>query len=322
MKQRVAVFAGGYSQEAAVSLKSAAMVMNNINRELFDPLLIRISKQGWEAEFKGLTFAVDRSNCTVQLPERLFIPDVAFIMVHGTPGEDGHLQGYFDMIGLPYTTGGVLNMALTFDKGLTTQTLRAMHLPTTTGVLLRAGEEHNLADVLAQVGLPCFVKPNRGGSSIGMSKVNTAEALPAALTKAFQEDSQVLVERFVAGTEVTCGVIPWEGDIRALPATEIVSENEFFDFEAKYLGKSQEITPARITDEVMQAVQTLALRIYRAFECRGMIRVDMLIEGDNPLVIEINTVPGFTEASIIPQQAAVVGISKSELITAVLRSVK
>lgn len=322
MKRRVAVFAGGYSQEAAVSLKSAAMVMNNINRELFDPLLIRISKQGWEAEFKGLTFAVDRSNCTVQLPERIFVPDVACIMIHGTPGEDGHLQGYFDMIGLPYTTGGVLNMALTFDKGLTTQTLRALNLPTTTGLLLRAGEEHNLADVLAQVGLPCFVKPNRGGSSIGMSKVNAAEALPAALTKAFQEDSQVLVERFVAGTEVTCGVIPWEGDIRALPATEIVSENEFFDFEAKYLGKSQEITPARITDEVMLAVQTLALRIYRAFECRGMIRVDMLIDNDAPLVIEINTVPGFTEASIIPQQAAVVGISKSELITAVLRSVK
>jgi D-alanine-D-alanine ligase len=213
-------------------------------------------------------------------------------------------------------------MALTFDKGLTTQTLRALNLPTTTGVLLRAGEEHNLADVLAQVGLPCFVKPNRGGSSIGMSKVNAADALPAALTKAFQEDSQVLVERFVAGTEVTCGVIPWEGGIRALPATEIVSENEFFDFEAKYLGKSQEITPARIADEVMLAVQTLAVRIYRAFECRGMIRVDMLIDNDAPLVIEINTVPGFTEASIIPQQAAVVGISKSELITAVLRSVK
>lgn len=322
MKRRVAVFAGGYSQEAAVSLKSAAMVMNNIDREVYDPLLIRISRAGWEAEFKGLTFAVDRANCSVQLPDRLFVPDVAFIMVHGTPGEDGHLQGYFDMINLPYTTGGVLNMALTFDKGLTTQTLRAMPLPTTTGVLLRGSDGHDLEQLLSVVGLPCFVKPNRGGSSIGMSKVKTAAELPDALKKAFAEDSQVLVERFVSGTEVTCGVIPWEGGARALPATEIVSENEFFDFEAKYLGKSQEITPARISAAAMTAVQNLALQIYDAFECRGMIRVDMMVVNDAPLVIEINTVPGFTEASIIPQQAAVEGISKAQLIDAVLRGVK
>ncbi len=314
----VAVFAGGYSAEAAVSLKSAAMVMNNIDRDRFDPVLITVSKEGWKAEHNGVPVIVNRADLSVQTPAGTIRPQVAFIMIHGTPGENGILQGYLDTIGMPYTTGGVLNMALTFDKGLTTQTLRAMGLPTTTGVLIRPGGNRNLDEIIAITGLPCFVKPNRGGSSIGMTKVSRAEQLEAAIATAFNEDSQVIVERFISGTEVTCGVIPWEGGIRALPATEIVSENEFFDFEAKYLGKSQEITPARIPDATMKVVQDLAEQIYIALECRGMIRVDMIIAEGQPHVIEVNTVPGFTEASIIPQQAAAVGIGKTELIAGVI----
>ncbi len=314
----VAVFAGGYSAEAAVSLKSAAMVMNNIDRDRFDPVLITVTKQGWKAEYNGAPVIVNRADLSVETPAGTIRPQVAFIMIHGTPGENGILQGYLDTIGMPYTTGGVLNMALTFDKGLTTQTLRAMGLPTTTGVLIRPGGNRNLDEIIAITGLPCFVKPNRGGSSIGMTKVSRAEQLEAAIATAFNEDSQVIVERFISGTEVTCGVIPWEGGIRALPATEIVSENEFFDFEAKYLGKSQEITPARIPDATMKVVQDLAEQIYIALECRGMIRVDMIIAEGQPHVIEVNTVPGFTEASIIPQQAAAVGIGKTELIARVI----
>jgi D-alanine-D-alanine ligase len=316
----VAVFAGGYSAEAAVSLKSAAMVMNNIDRDRFDPVLITVSKEGWKAEYNGAPVAVNRADLSVETPAGTLRPQVAFIMIHGTPGENGILQGYLDTIGMPYTTGGVLNMALTFDKGLTTQTLRAMGLPTTTGVLIRPGGNQNLDEIIAKTGLPCFVKPNRGGSSIGMTKVSRAEQLEAAIATAFNEDSQVIVECFISGTEVTCGVIPWEGGIRALPATEIVSENEFFDFEAKYLGKSQEITPARIPDVTMKAVQDLAEQIYVALECSGMIRVDMIIAEGQPHVIEVNTVPGFTEASIIPQQAAAVGIGKTELITRVINA--
>ena len=316
----VAVFAGGYSAEAAVSLKSAAMVMNNIDRDRFDPVLITVSKEGWKAEYNGAPVAVNQADLSVETPAGTIRPQVAFIMIHGTPGENGILQGYLDTIGMPYTTGGVLNMALTFDKGLTTQTLRAMGLPTTTGVLIRPGGNQNLDEIIAKTGLPCFVKPNRGGSSIGMTKVSRAEQLEAAIATAFNEDSQVIVERFISGTEVTCGVIPWEGGIRALPATEIVSENEFFDFEAKYLGKSQEITPARIPDVTMKAVQDLAEQIYVALECSGMIRVDMIIADGQPHVIEVNTVPGFTEASIIPQQAAAVGIGKTELITRVINA--
>lgn len=314
----VAVFAGGYSAEAAVSLKSAAMVMNNIDRDRFDPVLITVSTAGWSAEYNGSPVAVNRSDLSVATPAGMLTPHVAFIMIHGTPGENGILQGYLDTIGMPYTTGGVLNMALTFDKGLTTQTLRAMGLPTTTGILIRPGGSQNHDEILAKTGLPCFVKPNRGGSSIGMTKVSRAEQLAGAIATALNEDSQVIVERFISGTEVTCGVIPWEGGIRALPATEIVSENEFFDFEAKYLGKSQEITPARIPDATMKAVQDLAEQIYVALECSGMIRVDMIIADGQPHVIEVNTVPGFTEASIIPQQAAAVGIGKTELISRVI----
>lgn len=314
----VAVFAGGYSAEAEVSHKSAAMVMNNIDRNRFDPVLITVSKDGWKAEHNGLPVAVNRSDLSVETPEGTLRPALAFIMIHGTPGEDGILQGFLDTIGIPYTTGGVLNMALTFDKGLTTQTLRAMGLPTTTGLLIRPGGNQNLDEIIEKTGLPCFVKPNRGGSSIGMTKVNRVDQLEAAIAMALNEDSQVIVERFISGTEVTCGVIPWEGGIRALPATEIVSENEFFDFEAKYLGKSQEITPARIPDATMKHVQDLAEQIYVALECRGMIRVDMIIADGEPHVIEVNTVPGFTEASIIPQQAAAVGIGKTELITRVI----
>lgn len=314
----VAVFAGGYSAEAAVSLKSAAMVMNNIDRDRFDPVLITVSTAGWSAEYNGSPVAVNRSDLSVATPAGMLTPHVAFIMIHGTPGENGILQGYLDTIGMPYTTGGVLNMALTFDKGLTTQTLRAMGLPTTTGILIRPGGSQNHDEILAKTGLPCFVKPNRGGSSIGMTKVSRAEQLAGAIATALNEDSQVIVERFISGTEVTCGVIPWEGGIRALPATEIVSENEFFDFEAKYLGKSQEITPARIPDATMKAVQELAEQIYLALECSGMIRVDMIIADGQPHVIEVNTVPGFTEASIIPQQAAAVGIGKTELISRVI----
>ena len=316
----VAVFAGGYSAEAAVSLKSAAMVMNNIDRDRFDPVLITVSKEGWKAEHNGVPVIVNRADLSVETPAGTIRPQVAFIMIHGTPGENGILQGYLDTIGMPYTTGGVLNMALTFDKGLTTQTLRAMGLPTTTGVLIRPGGNRNLDEIIAITGLPCFVKPNRGGSSIGMTKVSRPEQLEAAIATAFNEDSQVIVERFISGTEVTCGVIPWEGGIRALPATEIVSENEFFDFEAKYLGKSQEITPARIPDATMKVVQDLAEQIYVALECQGMIRVDMIVAEGQPHVIEVNTVPGFTEASIIPQQAAAVGIGKTELIARVIEA--
>lgn len=318
MRKRIAVLTGGYSAEAAVSLKSAAMVMNNIDRDRYQPLLIVIEPSGWQAEKDGTNYPVNRADLSVELPEGTFKPDLVFMMIHGTPGEDGRLQGYLETIGVPCTTGSVLNMSLTFNKALTTQMLRAMSFPTTTGVLLRKEADLDLDAVLDVTGIPCFVKPNRGGSSIGMSKVKTREELLPAIELAFEEDTQVIVEQFIEGRELTCAVIPFNGDILALPVTEIISDNEFFDYAAKYLGESQEITPAAIDKTLFEQVQSLATHIYRAFECRGMARVDMIVNDHGLHVIEINTVPGFTETSIIPQQAEAAGISKTELITRVI----
>jgi D-alanine-D-alanine ligase len=316
--KRVAVFAGGHSGESVISERSAGMVMNNIDRSRFDPVLYRIYEDEWTAEVNNVRVPVNKHDLSIDRGTQKWQPEVVFMMIHGTPGEDGILQGYLDTIGLPYTTGGVLNMALTFNKGLTTLSLRNLGVPVADSRIVRKDQGTESMGFIAQIGFPCFVKPNRGGSSLGASRVNSEEELPEALKKAFAVDSEVLVESFMQGTEVTCGVIPWKGGIRALPATEIISENAFFDFEAKYQGKSHEITPARISDAIMQKVQDTSAFIYTSMNCRGMIRIDYMIVGDTPHVIEINTVPGFSEASIIPQQAAVEGIDKTSLISSVL----
>lgn len=321
MKRKIAVLAGGYSGESVISERSAKMVMNNIDRVHFDPILIRVYRDCWYADVDGVETDVNKANLSVMVNGNLFIPEAAFIMIHGTPGEDGILQGYLDMIGIPYTTGGVLNMALTFNKGLTTLALRSYGIPVAKSRILTVKNSPSNSALINEIGLPCFVKPNRGGSSLGTSRVNNADELTPAIKKAFAVDGEVLIESFLEGTEVTCGVIPWENDILALPATEIISENEFFDFEAKYEGKSNEITPARIDDDTMASVKKTSENIYRLMDCGGMIRVDFMIVKGVPHVIEINTVPGFSEASIIPQQAAVHGIDKASLISTLLNHI-
>jgi D-alanine-D-alanine ligase len=320
-RKKIAVVAGGFSGEAAISGQSGNMVMKHIDREKFSPVLYWITSEGWNAEINGALIPVDKNDFSVQLLEEKFYPDAAFIMIHGTPGEDGILQGYFELINLPYTTGNGLNMALTFHKGMTINNLRSLNVPVADGLLLRNRKDASNEEILEITGLPCFVKPNQGGSSIGMSKVKKAEELSKALDIAFEEDSEVLVESFMDGTEVQCGVIPWNGELRALPLTEIVTENEFFDYAAKYEGQSEEITPARIPDEIRDTIQALAKRIYVAFRCQGMIRVDCMVVGGVPHIIEINTVPGFSEASIIPQQAAAADISIKALISSVIQSI-
>lgn len=321
MKRKIAVLAGGYSGESVISERSANMVMNNIDRALFDPILIRIYQDGWHADVDGVKTAVDKANLSVMVNGNLFVPEAAFIMIHGTPGEDGMLQGYLDMIGMPYTSGSVLNMALTFNKGLTTLALRSFGIPVAKSRILTHRNMPSNHELIEEIGLPCFVKPNCGGSSLGASRVNNADDLTPALQKAFAVGEEVLIEAFLEGTEVTCGVIPWEKGILALPATEIVSENEFFDFAAKYEGKSTEITPARIDDATMSLVKKTSENIYRLMDCGGMIRIDFMIVNGVPHVIEINTVPGFSEASIIPQQAAVQGIDKASLISTLLNHI-
>jgi len=318
--QKIAVVCGGYSGEAEVSMRSAAMVMEHIDLNLYSPVKIVIQKDRWYAEWKGSEWEVNRNDFSVMLDGEKHQFDGAFIIVHGTPGENGLLQGYFEMVGIPYTTGDVLNMSITFNKKATTTYLKSLGFSVAESVVLYKGENWDSDSILQHVGLPCFVKPNNGGSSIGTSKVKDPSQLSAAIDKAFQEDGQVIIESFLAGTEVTCGVIQWEGKVKALPMTEIVTENEFFDYEAKYKGQSNEITPARIEKALFDEIQRLSEKIYIQLKCRGMIRVDFIIQQGVPHVVEVNTVPGFSAASIIPQQAACVRIDKTTLISAVIQS--
>jgi D-alanine-D-alanine ligase len=320
MKKRIAVVCGGYSGESVVSMRSAQMIMNNIDRDLYEPTKIVITHENWYAETEQGNVPVNRGNFSVAVNGSESTFDGVFMIIHGTPGENGILQGYFELLGIPTTTGDTLNMALTFNKKMTTRVLGTYGFHVAKSLTLKRTDSYTKEQIVESVGLPCFVKPNCGGSSIGTSRVNAVEDLNKSIELALQVDSQIIIEEFIEGTEVTCGVIQWQGKIMALPITEIVSQKEFFDFEAKYQGQSEEITPARIDKEIYNRVQANSEAIYTALDCRGMIRVDYIIRGRDIFVIEVNTTPGFSEASIIPQQAGVQGISKTELISAVISS--
>ena len=318
--KKIAVVCGGYSGESVVSMKSASMIMNHIDRDKYDPVKVIITRERWQAGVDGTEIDIDKNDFSFVHDGKKHEFDGVFIIIHGTPGEDGLLQGYFDMLGIPYTTGDVFNMALTFNKKATTRILGQMGFLVAKSIVLRKDEPYSISFISKNVGLPCFIKPNAGGSSIGTSKVSQVDDMHRALDKAFLEDGEVIIEEFIGGTEVTCGVIMVRGKVTALPITEIVSKKEFFDFEAKYEGASEEITPARIPVEIAETIQQYSEDIYHKLSCRGMIRIDYLIRQASIYVIEVNTVPGFSEASIIPQQAEVAGINKKELISAVIES--
>jgi D-alanine-D-alanine ligase len=318
--KRIAVVCGGYSGESVVSMRSADMVMNNIDKARYQPFKVIVNRDRWFVMDGPAELDINRNDFSFSKNGLKTTFDGVFMIIHGTPGEDGLMQGYFEMLGIPTTTGGVLNMALTFNKKQTTRTLTSMGFKTAKSMTLKSTEPYSASFVVQSIGLPCFVKPNCGGSSIGTSRVNAAEDLHLALEKAFAEDKEVIIEEFVKATEVTCGVIVRNGKVTALPITEIVSKKEFFDYEAKYQGASEEITPARLAENIYKQVQGYSEEIYKRLDCRGMIRVDYLIRGEEIFVMEVNTTPGFSEASIIPQQAEVAGLSKTELISAVIES--
>ncbi len=320
MKKNVAVVCGGFSGESVVSMRSAQMVMDNIDREHYEPMKIVIMSNEWYAETSEGNIPVDRSDFSISISGMKKTFDGVFMIIHGTPGENGILQGYFELLGIPTTTGDTLNMSLTFNKKMTTRVLGTFGFHVAKSITLKRSDTYSTQEIIERIGLPCFVKPNCGGSSIGTSRVNTEEDLPAAIESALNVDEQIIMEEFIEGTEVTCGVIQWQGKTTALPITEIVSKKEFFDFEAKYHGHSEEITPARIASNLYKQVQENSEAIYQCLDCRGMIRVDYIIRGNDIYVIEVNTTPGFSEASIIPQQAAVQGIDKKSLISAVISS--
>jgi D-alanine-D-alanine ligase len=321
MKPNIAFVTGGYSTESVISYKSAVTIEKNIDSSKFQAFTIDITPQGWfYTSPEGKKLMVDRNNFTLTIDGKIIQFEAVLIGIHGTPGEDGKLQGYFDMMGLPYTSCDAATSALTFNKRYTVAVASFAGVHVARSVHLFKDKPAKPADILNQLTLPVFVKPNNGGSSIGMSKVNEAGELAGALEKAFKEDDQVLVEEFIAGREFTVGVFKTKNGIIVLPITEIKSQKDFFDYEAKYEGKSEEITPAAIGEDLAGKIRDTARNVYNLFNCRGVVRIDFIYNEakDAPYMLEINTVPGQSEASIVPQQVQAMGWTLKDFYSALI----
>lgn len=317
-KPRIALVTGGYSSEAVISYKSAEAVDSHLDRQRYDVWRVDITPEGWtHPHADGHRYPVDRADFSLPLPEGRIRFDAAFIVIHGTPGEDGRLQGYFDMVGMPYTSCDAATSAITFNKRYTVAVAALSGIRTARSLHLFRDRTPDPAAILASLTLPVFVKPNNGGSSIGMSKVSVAEDLPAALDKGFREDDQVLVEEFIRGREFTIGVFRSEGRILTLPFTEILTHNEFFDFEAKYQGRSSEVTPAQCPEPMAARVRETATRVYDIFNCRGVVRMDFIYpeDTDQPYLLEINSIPGQSSLSLVPQQVRAMGWDLTDFYT-------
>jgi len=321
MKPNIAFVTGGYSTEAVISYKSAETIEQHIDRDRYSVYKIDITPNGWFYEDgHGKKVAVQRDDFSISIDSKKILFDAVLIGIHGTPGEDGKLQGYFDMVGLPYTSCDAATSGLTFNKRYTVAVAAFGGVHVARSVHLFKDRPVSPEAILQQVTLPVFVKPNNGGSSIGMSKVNHAADLPAALEKAFKEDTQVLVEEFISGREFTVGVFKTKEKIIVLPITEVRSKKEFFDYEAKYEGMSEEITPAQIDEAMADRIRAEARKVYELFNCRGVVRIDFIYNEANqaPYMLEINTVPGQSEASIVPQQVKAMGWTLKEFYTALI----
>ncbi|HPG11408.1 MAG TPA: D-alanine--D-alanine ligase [Chitinophagaceae bacterium] len=312
MKKNIALVTGGYSGESVISYKSAVTIANHLDPELFNVFRIDINKEGWFYDTgKEERSPVDKNDFTITINGNKLRFDAVFIIIHGTPGEDGKLQGYFDTLGIPYTGCDAATSAITFNKRYTVAIAKMGGIQVANSVHLFKHIPFDADKILKELKLPYFVKPNNGGSSIGMSKVADGANLTAAIDKAFLEDNQVLVEEMIGGREFTVGVFRSEGEIITLPLTEVRAhdEKDFFDFEAKYQGKSTETTPAVVDEAIAEKVRAAARRVYSIFNCKGVIRIDFIYneETGNPYMLEVNTIPGQSDASIVPQQVKVRG---------------
>ncbi|HLP13869.1 MAG TPA: D-alanine--D-alanine ligase [Flavobacteriales bacterium] len=313
----IAVLAGGYSHEKVVSVKSAATIMKYIDQKKYQPVLVIIEKEKWTATFENNQYPVDKNDFTFTVDGHKKNFDGAFNMVHGTPGEDGLISGYFDMLGIKHTCNKTLQGSLTFDKFLCNKLAKSFGATVANSFLLTSHNDPQISRIEKEIGFPCFVKPNDSGSSFGVTKVKDANALQPAIQHAFDNGTAVVVEAFVNGTEVACGIVKLKGQITVLPITEIVPETEFFDFTAKYEGKSKEITPARISEKSWKLVQDATKMLYEKFMLRGFARVDFIIQNEIPYLIEMNTIPGMSEASLVPQQVREYGWTLEQFVTGV-----
>lgn len=322
MKRTIAIVAGGDTSEFYVSLRSAQGVYSFIDKEKYDLYIVEMEGLRWEVQLPdGLKTPVDRNDFSFMNGTEKVKFDFAYITIHGTPGEDGRLQGYFDMLRIPYSCCGVLAAAMTYDKFTCNQYLKAFGVRIAESLLLRQGQSVSDEDVLDKIGLPCFIKPSLGGSSFGVTKVKAREQIQPAITKAFSEAQEVLVEAFMEGTEITCGCYKTKEKSVVFPITEVVTDNEFFDYDAKYNGQVDEITPARISEDLTRRVQTLTSAIYDILGCSGIIRVDYIItSGDKINLLEVNTTPGMTSTSFIPQQVRAAGLDIEDVMTDIIEN--
>lgn len=322
MKKNIAIVAGGDSSEVVVSLKSAAGLYSFMDKERYNVYIVTIVGKTWQVEWSETEkIAIDKNDFSFVRDGQKISFDFAYITIHGTPGENGILQGYFELIGLPYSCCGVLAAAVTFNKFTCNQYLKGFGVKVSESMVLRAGQTVSDEEVAKNIGLPCFVKPNVGGSSFGVTKVKTIDQLQPAIERAFAEGNEVMIEAFMSGTEITCGIYKTKTKTQVLPITEVVSENEFFDYDAKYNGQVKEITPARLSPTLTERVQKLTSAIYDILGCKGIVRIDYIIsEGDVINLLEVNTTPGMTATSFIPQQVAAAGIDIKEVMNDIIEN--
>ncbi len=314
MKKNIAIVMGGYSSEVNISLTSGNVVYNHLDKEKFNAFRVHVLEEKWVAlDDKDNEFVINKNDFSFNLNDKKITFDCVFNAIHGAPGENGMLLAYLDLIGLKYTSAPFYQMALTFNKRDTLSVVKEYGIKTAISIYLNKGDTINLETIINKVGLPCFIKPNNAGSSYGISKAHTKEEILPAIEKAYKEDSEILIESFLDGTEVSVGVIQYKGKVKVLPITEIVTENDFFDYEAKYEGKSEEITPARLTDVEQTKVEETAKKVYSVLNMSGFSRSEYILVKGEPHFLEMNTVPGLTEESILPQQAQIAGISLKEL---------
>ncbi|PXY38859.1 D-alanine--D-alanine ligase [Flavobacterium cheongpyeongense] len=314
--KNIAIIMGGYSSEYKISLISGNVVKQYLDKTKYNGFRIHIFKEKWVyVDENDAEFPIDRNDFSVTINGEKIKFDCIFNAIHGSPGEDGLMQAYFELLGIPQTSCDYYQAAVTFNKRDLLSVLKPYGIKTAISYYLNKGDMINTAEIVNKVGLPCFVKPNKAGSSFGISKVKTEAELPIAIEVAYKEDNEIIIESFLDGTEVSVGVINYKGEIIVLPITEIVSDNDFFDYEAKYEGKSQEITPARISEELTQKIGETAKRAYEVLKMKGFSRSEFIIVNNEPHMLEMNTIPGLTTESLIPQQAKAAGISLEDLFT-------
>lgn len=320
MKKNIAIVWGGYSSEKIVSEKSAAGIYSFIDKEKYNAYKVIINRDSWYVEYQDRKISIDKNDFGFVVEESKINFDLAYITIHGTPGEDGILQGYFDMLNIPYSNSGVLSSALTFNKYICNNFLKSFGINVADSILLRTGDIIDVNEIINTLGLPLFVKPNIGGSSFATTKVKEMSMLRSAIDESFNEASEVIIEKFIKGIEVTCGCFETRNGITVLPVTEVISKNEFFDYGAKYLGEVEEITPARIEDYITTQIQDETKRIYKLTGAKGIIRADYIVMNGQPVLLEVNTTPGMTATSFIPQQVKAAGLNMSDVLTDIIET--